>query len=106
MDPIIINAVIVQRDGMWVAQCLEYNFVSCAGTMDDLPRALLQQVVAQIQIDVADGHEPFFEFQPAPAKYWDMYEKARLQSEPIRKTCSLPERKSVETQLYPLADAA
>lgn len=103
MDPILINAVAFPESGMWVAQCLEYDFVSFAETRDELPRALMQQILAQINADLEDGHEPFFEFKPAPAKYWEMFEKVRLQSTPILKSASVSERNRVEAQLFPIA---
>jgi hypothetical protein len=103
MDPILINAVVFQQDGLWVAQCLEYNFVSCAGTRDELPQALMTQVLAQVEADREDGHEPFFEFEPAPARYWEMLEKAKIQSKPIRKSASIPESQQVEAHLFPIA---
>ena len=103
MDPILINAVAFQADGMWVAQCLEYNFVSCAATRDELPGALMRQVLAQIELDLEDGREPFFEFKPAPAKYWQLFEKAKRRSKPIRKSSERPEHTRVETQLFPVA---
>jgi PHD/YefM family antitoxin component YafN of YafNO toxin-antitoxin module len=84
MDAILINAVAFPADGMWIAQCLEFNFVSCAATRDELPGALLRQVLGQIEVDVEDGREPFFEFQPAPAKYWQLFEEAKLQREETR----------------------
>jgi hypothetical protein len=103
MDPLVINAVAFQSNGLWVAQCLEYNFVSCASTKEDLPGALMRQVLAQIESDIEDGNEPFFEFQPAPAKYWELLEKAKKQSNPIKKHFDSPQHQSVETQLFPLA---
>jgi hypothetical protein len=103
MDPIVINAVAFQADGMWIAQCLEYNFVSCAATRDELPGALMRQVLGQIELDLEDGHEPFFEFKPAPAKYWQLFEEAKRQSAPIRKWSESPEHTRVETQLFPVA---
>lgn len=103
MDPILINAVVFQGSGFWIAHCLEYNFVSFAETRDELPHVLMKCIVAQIKGDLEAGHEPFFGFKPAPAKYWEMFEEAKLQSQPIRKSASVPERNRVEAQLFPIA---
>ena len=35
MPPITLNAVAFHQDGLWVAQCLEYNLVSCAERLED-----------------------------------------------------------------------
>ena len=103
MSPILINAVVFQAEGMWIAQCLEYDFVICAATRDDLPGALMRQVLAQIELDLADGREPFFEFKPASPKYWRMFEEARRRSLPIRRSAKRPEHTKVEAQLFPVA---
>jgi len=103
MDALIINAVAFRQDGMWVAQCLEYNFVSFSKTEEELPRILMRQILAQIEIDSGDGHEPFFEFEPAPAKYWEWFERARRQSEPILERSAISPLQRVETQLFPVA---
>jgi len=103
MEPILLNAVVFQADGMWIAQCLEYNFVSCAGTRDELPGALMRQVLAQIELDLADGREPFFEFKPAPAKYWQLFEEAKRRTLPIRRSSEQPDHTRVEAQLFPVA---
>jgi hypothetical protein len=101
MDTITINAVVFQQDGVWVAQCLEHNFVSFAKTQDELPHTLMRQILAQIEIDSEDGHSPFFGFEPAPAKYWEWFERARRQSEPILERST--HQPWVETQLFPVA---
>ena len=103
MDPIVINAVVFQESGMWIAHCLEYDFVSFTEKRDELPHVLMKCIVAQINADLEYGHEPFFGFKPAPAKYWEMFEKAKLQSKPICKSASVPERNRVEAQLFPIA---
>jgi hypothetical protein len=109
MDPIVINAVAFPEGNLWIAQCLEYDFVSCAKTKDDLPAALLRQVLGQIRVDLDNGHEPFFGFKPAPARYWRMFEQARLQSIPVDRKATLEQtagraaERSVETHVFPVA---
>jgi hypothetical protein len=108
-----INAVAFREDGMWVAQCLEYNFASCAETLEELANELLRQVLDQIEADSEAGHEPFFGYKPAPEKFWDMFTAAKAVSKPIkpRKTLlqflrGLMARPKVETQLFPILAAA
>jgi hypothetical protein len=103
MDPILINAVVFEAEGLWVAQCLEYDFVSCAATEADLPGALMRQVLAQISIDLERGREPFFEFRPAPPRYWALFEEARLRMQPIRKLSEISQHNPVEAHLFPVA---
>ena len=110
MSPILIRAVALKEDGMWVARCLEYNFASCAETLEELPNALLRQVIDQIKADIEAGQKPFFGFKPAPQKYWDMFTAALEVSRPLKPRKSLSQRwrelldhAKVETQLIPVA---
>ena len=95
--PIFINAIAFQEDGMWIAQCLEYNLVSCAETLQELPGELMRQVRSQIEADQRAGEAPFFGYKPAGPRYWAMYEEARLRSMPILPEESVP---SVKAQLF------
>jgi hypothetical protein len=108
-----INAIAFREDGMWVAQCLEYNFGSCAETLEELADELLRQVLDQIEADREAGHEPFYGYKPAPKKFWDMFTAVKAVSKPIkpRKTVlqflrGFTARPKVETQLFPIAAAA
>ncbi|HVF59646.1 MAG TPA: hypothetical protein VNJ70_07550 [Thermoanaerobaculia bacterium] len=110
MPAITITAVVFPQDGMWIAQCLEYNFVSCAATLDELPGELIRQVRAQIEVDLEAGEEPFTGFKKAAPKYWRMYEEVRAHSRPLKP--SLLERArallsgGIDARLFPVAKAA
>jgi len=108
MNPFVIRAVAFQEDGMWVARCIDYNFASCAETLDELADELLRQVLDQIEADRDAGQEPFFGYKAAPKKYWDMFAAAEAVSRPIENRKRLPQRDprqpaKVETQLIPVA---
>jgi hypothetical protein len=100
MNPIIINAIVFQEEGMWIAQCLEYNLVSCAETLPELPGELMRQVRSQIEADRSAGRTPFFAYKPATPKYWAMFEEVKLLSMPILPEESIP---SVQAQLFQVA---
>src|SRR5881227_830685 len=72
--PITVTAVVFQRDDLWIAQCLEYDIVSFAKTVDDLRRELMGQLEAVVVLDRKEGLAPFTGFKRAPEKYWRMYE--------------------------------
>lgn len=76
MDRITINAVVFREDGFWIAQCLEYDFVSCAEELEDLPSELMEQIQVQMTLDLEAGHQPFADFGKAPDKYWEMFKRA------------------------------
>jgi hypothetical protein len=102
MGSLVINAVAFPEGNLWIAQCLEYDFVSCARAKDDLSAALLRQVSGQIRVDLANGHEPFFGFKPAPARYWRMLEEAQLQSQRCERRVERLAERTVETHLFPV----
>jgi hypothetical protein len=102
MSRITVNAVAFRQDGLWVAQCLEYNLVSCSESLEDLPNELQSQVLNQIEADTEAGQEPFWAFKPAPQHYWEMFAQVKA-SKPLRprKTVS-----AVDAQLFPMPAAA
>jgi hypothetical protein len=114
MSPVVINAILLEEDGMWVAQCLEFNFVSFAATLDELPRTFMQQIEDQVAADLEAGQSPFFGYKRAPQKYWDMFEEAKRRSKPIKPKKSLPRRvmefldrqTKIEASLFPASAAA
>jgi hypothetical protein len=114
MSPIIINAIVLKEDGVWIAQCLEFNFVSFAVTLDELPRTFMQQVEDQIEADLEAGQSPFFGYRRAPQKYWDMFEEIKRRSKPIKPKKSLPRRvrefldrqTKIDAFLFPASAAA
>jgi hypothetical protein len=114
MDPIIITAIVVQKGDVWVAQCLEYNLVSYANSLERLPRELMRQIQSQLALDVAAGREPFSHFKRAPQKYWDMLEIAKARSQPIRPKKSIMQhiresfdwKRRIDAQLFPVPNTA
>src|SRR5215213_2835516 len=73
MDPITIRAVAFQRDGKWMAQCLEHDLCTSAKDRRELTRKLASQLRLQIILDRAKGKTPFQDLPRAPQKFWDMY---------------------------------
>lgn len=73
MEQIMIRAVAFQRDGKWIAQCLEYDLCTSARTQNELARRLAAQLRLQLALDRARGAEPFQDLPRAPQRFWDMY---------------------------------
>lgn len=90
--PITVTAVVFQEDTFWIAQCLEYDIVSFAETIEDLRRELLGQLESVVLLDKQEGRTPFEGFKRAPEKYWRMYEALKPRVEPIRAKTSLLQR--------------
>jgi len=106
MDPITINAIVLREDGMWIAQCLEFNFVSFAASLEELPQVFVQQVADQIEADLEAGQSPFFGYRPAPRECWDRFEEIRRSSKPIQMVELLDRPTKVDAFLFPESAAA
>ncbi len=113
MQRITVNALVFHEQGMWVAQCLEYDLVSCAETLEELPGELLRQLRAVEAIDRAAGPPPFSAFKPAPAEHWALFERVK-RSKPITSPKKLVDRvrealdmgASVDARLFIASKAA
>jgi len=89
-----ISAVFFQEeDGTWVAQCLEFDIAAQAKSVPELDYELQRVLFAHIAISVELNQRPFLGLNPAPQKYWDMFERGmRLESRerPFRLPESIP----------------
>src|SRR6266567_5239656 len=62
--------------GVWIAQGLEYDICAQAQTLEDLHTAFEKALAATAFACIELGQEPFDDMEPAPQKFWAMYEKA------------------------------
>jgi hypothetical protein len=73
-----IRAVVFQ-EGEWLcAQCLEYDLVVQAKSLQQLSRALQKLIVGHIVVRLRHKQEPFRDLPRAPKKYWAMFRQSRL----------------------------
>ena len=73
-----IRAVVFQ-DGEWLcAQCLEYDLVAQAKTLQQLSRALQRLIVGHVAVRLHHKQQPFRDLPRAPEKYWTMFRQSRL----------------------------
>ncbi len=74
----VIRAVVFQ-EGEWLcAQCLEYNLVAQAKSLNQLSRALQRLIVAHVAVRLRHKQQPFRDLPRAPEKYWAMFKRSRL----------------------------
>jgi len=74
----VIRAVVFQ-EGEWLcAQCLEYNLVAQAKSLNQLSRALQRLIVAHVAVRLRHKQQPFRDLPRAPEKYWAMFRWSRL----------------------------
>ena len=71
-----IRAVVFRQGSRWVAQCLEVNLAISAERPEDLPKRVRNQLRTQIGLDRRRGRQPFSTLRPAPARFFDMWEKS------------------------------
>ncbi len=76
MTSFSVRAVVFWEGEHWVAQCLEYRYAIQARRLEDIPRVLRGCIEAQILVSREVGIEPFHGFEPAPKRYWDMFDHA------------------------------
>lgn len=93
-----VRAVVFREEGCWVAQCLEYDIATQAGSMNGLYDKLGRVLAAYLGLASEHGADPFADIPPAPKRYWEMYQGARLRLQPVA-----PERDS-EASRVPVLD--
>ena len=73
-----IRAVVFQ-EGEWLcAQCLEYDLVVQAKSLQQLSKALQRLIVGHIAVRLRHKQQPFRDLPRAPEKYWAMFRRSRL----------------------------
>lgn len=71
-----LNVIVLQRDGVWVAQCLQYDLTAQAEKLTDLPYELDRVLVGHMVIAAEHGEVPFENLDVAPQEYWELFEHA------------------------------
>lgn len=73
-----IRAVVFQ-EGEWLcAQCLEYDLVAQAKSLQQLSKALQRLIVGHVAVRLRHKQQPFRDLPRAPEKYWAMFRRSRL----------------------------
>ncbi len=75
--PSSLSLLLLNEDGTWVVQCLEYDIATQGSTpkeaFDDFWRAFIGQIAAYVSI----GEDPFERIRPAPEFYWKRLRECR-----------------------------
>lgn len=71
-----VSAILFEEGDWWSAQCLEYDIAAQARTLSDLLYEVERVLVSHLCIAEELGRKPFEGLEPAPQKFWDMYQKA------------------------------
>lgn len=83
MDPLRIRTVVFRDGKWWVIQGLDYDFVTLARSLEDVPGEIQRWLTVLFAASRQLGVEPFYGYSPAPRRFWKMYEQAEPWKEPI-----------------------
>jgi hypothetical protein len=73
-----IRAIVFQ-EGEWLcAQCLEYDLVAQAKSLQQLSKALQRLIVGHVAVRLRHKQQPFRDLPRAPEKYRAMFRRSRL----------------------------
>jgi hypothetical protein len=71
-----IRVLVQQKDGAFIAQCLEYDIAAQAKTLPDLYYEVERLLIGRCVVAKERGSEPFEGLKPAPAHYWQLFDRA------------------------------
>lgn len=74
----VIRAVVFQEGDWLCVQCLEYNLVAQAKSVQQLSKALQRLIAGHVAVRLRHKQEPFRDLPRAPEKYWAMFRRSRL----------------------------
>jgi len=105
--PIVIDALAFQdASGVWIAQCIQYDIVAQAKSLPALPKALEQEIFANLCVNAKLGREGLDGIPPAPQRYQEEFKEATLGLSPNYKFKSLSSTKQVHLHDLKVAEMA
>jgi hypothetical protein len=69
-----IRAVLFEEEGAWSAQCLDFDIAAQAKTLAELHEEIVRVLAVHVAASRQLGREPFADVNPAPKRFWDLYE--------------------------------
>ncbi len=78
-----IRAVVFREGDWWIVQGLDYDFVTLARRLEDVPNSIQQFFALLFEGSQRLGVEPFHGYSKAPRRFWDMYERAEPRAEEL-----------------------
>lgn len=87
-DP--LRVIVLIEGEHYVAQCLDYDIAVQAHDAKTLLRLLTLNLVTRITRAKATGAAPFEGLKAAPARYWEIFDKAPMQADQLGLPAGLP----------------
>ena len=75
--------VVFQEGEHWIAQCLQYDICVQSKSIVNLKHRIARTMIGNMVVAMTKGEKPFAHFQPAPTRYWKMYDQAMTVGEPF-----------------------
>jgi len=81
------NVVVEEREGSYVAHCLEMGLVAVSDDLDALPQIMSKLISRQLEFALKNNN-PSDIYHPAPKEIWDKFECAARKNtlEPLENT--------------------
>lgn len=70
-----LRVIVFQDNGLWVAQCLEYDIGAQANDVDTLMSRLEVAIKSEFKESIEQNGKPFAGIDPAPPRFHDMWER-------------------------------
>lgn len=72
-----LNLLLMNHQGTWVLQCLQYDIAAQGETIDAAKRAFARAFLGQVIVNIEHGKEAMADVPRAPTEYWDRFRKAK-----------------------------
>lgn len=76
-EPIEVRVLAYEADGLWIAQCLEYDIVTHSETFEELPEAVDRAIGAYLCANLDMGREGLDGIPSAPVAFIERFEHAQ-----------------------------
>ncbi|HYO14605.1 MAG TPA: hypothetical protein VE685_15525 [Thermoanaerobaculia bacterium] len=83
MGELTLHTVVLKEGDWWLIQGLEYDFVTLARRLDDVPGEIRRWLYLLAIASRQSGIELFAGYSPAPRRFWQMYEDASPWGDPV-----------------------
>jgi hypothetical protein len=103
MNIITISAIAFHNEGVWIAQCVEYDIAVSATTLPKLRKAFERAVIANICVNESLGRSGLDGIPPAPSKFRDLFNNADTDLHPIKQA---PSPAAIAIRDFRLAEVA
>ncbi len=76
MGELSMRVLVIQEDGAWIAQALEFDIGVQASDLDCLKRRFEMTVDVELEESIRRSGTPFGGLSPAPDHYFELWEKS------------------------------